>query len=276
MAGFIIKMSARAKKRLVVMGYILSLEHNDRRKLDELFSNHKLLRFLILTVLEGRWGLALADNEYTPHVGLLIHNPIAAFFGGNPKLPISRKLVQELTPPYMIYFEPEGWRDLLLQEWGERLVKRQRFDFSCKSLDINRIRAFKKGVPEGVTIKRLNLDLTRRLNDDLMTDHHLLCYDSPTDFIRRGFGFCALSGERIVSCASSFTVCSEGIDIEINTHPDFRRRGLATVLAATLIEHCLECGIIPHWDAANPISFDLAEKLGYTLNETYDCYILVS
>lgn len=264
------------KKRLVLMGDILRLEHKYRRKLEELFSNHKFGRFFILAVLEGRWGMALADNQYKPHVALLIHNPIASFFGGNPKLPISRKLVQELTPPCMIYFEPETWRDLLFQEYGERLVKRQRFDFSCKSLDINRIHAFKERVPEGITIKRLNLELTRRLNNELMTDHHLLCYDSPKDFIRRGIGFCALSGERIVSCASSFTVCSEGIEIEINTHPDFRRKGIATVLAATLIEHCLECGIKPHWDAANPISFDLAEKLGYTLNEPYDCYVLVS
>jgi GNAT superfamily N-acetyltransferase len=175
----------------------------------------------------------------------------------------------------MINVDAEGWIDLLIEAYGNRLEKRQRFDFSSECLNIKHIRSVKERVQEGIAVKRVNLDLARRLNHDLGTDNHLLSYHSPEDFMTRGAGFCALRGERIVSCASSFTVCQEGSEIEINTHPDFRRRGVATTLAATLIEHYLERGIEPHWNAANPISAKFAEKLGYTRKEAYDIYVLL-
>lgn len=42
------------------------------------------------------------------------------------------------------------------------------------------------------------------------------------------------------------------------------QRGLATVVCASLLVHCLERGIQAHWGAANPQSAALAEKLGFS------------
>lgn len=257
------------------MSGLVKIDPKKRLILSGLFSEHKHSRVLINAVLEGRWGIALADDEIKPQVAVLLHNPVASFFGGNPDLPVSLQLIQGLAPPCMINVDAEGWVDLLIEAHGDRLEKRQRFDFSSECLNIDHIRSFKERVQEGITVKRVNLDLTRRLSHDLGTDNHLLSYFSPEDFVTKGIGFCALRGERIVSCASSFTVCHEGIEIEINTHPDFRRRGIAATLAATLIEHCLERGIEPHWNAANPISAKFAEKLGYTCKKVYDLYVLL-
>jgi GNAT superfamily N-acetyltransferase len=257
------------------MRELVTIDPKKRLILSKLFSEHKHGRVLINAVLEGRWGIALADDEFKPQAAVLLHSPVASFFGGNPESPVSLQLVQGLTPPCMINVDAEGWIDLLIETYGNRLEKRQRFDFSSECLNINHIHSFKKQVQEGIAVKRVNLDLARRLNYDLGTDNHLLSYSSPEDFVTRGVGFCALRGERIVSCASSFTMCHEGIEIEINTHPYFRRRGVATILAATLIEHCLERGIEPHWNAANPISAKFAEKLWYTRKEAYDLYVLL-
>ena len=40
----------------------------------------------------------------------------------------------------------------------------------------------------------------------------------------------------------------------------------------TLIRACLREGLYPSWDAANPASVRLAEKLGYEFSHTYVCY----
>jgi GNAT superfamily N-acetyltransferase len=257
------------------MRELVTIDPKKRLILSELFSKHKHGRVLINAVLEGRWGIALTDDAFKPQAAVLLHKPVVSFFGGNPESPVSLQLVQELTPPCMINVDAEEWVDLLIETYGDQLEKRQRFDFSSKRLNIEHIRSFKERVQEGIAVKRINLDLARRLSHDLRTDNHLSSYSSAEDFLTRGVGFCALRGERIVSCASSFTVCHEGIEIEINTHPDFRRRGIATTLAATLIEHCLERGIESHWNAANPISAKFAEKLGYIQKEAYDLYVLL-
>lgn len=195
------------------------------------------------------------------------------FFGGDPELPVAHELVKSLSTTFCTTFESMGWRDLFFQLHGERLKKSQRFEFLWDSLDIDHIHILKERVPKGIDIRRVDLDLAYRTNDDLETIMH--CFNSHEDFVRQGIGFCALSGEKIVSGASSWIICNEGIEIQINTHPDFQRRGIATVVAAALIEYCLEKGIKPHWDAANSISAKFAEKLGYTLDEVYDVYWLV-
>ena len=64
----------------------------------------------------------------------------------------------------------------------------------------------------------------------------------------------------------------EGIHIGIETHPDFRNKGLATAIAAKLLVHCIERGVYPHWSASseNAASIHLAEKLGYVHDTVYE------
>ena len=87
--------------------------------------------------------------------------------------------------------------------------------------------------------------------------------------MERGFGFCLLHGDDMASVATTFAICSKGIEIQINTRKEHRRKGLATVVAAQLIVHSLQNKLDPNWDAANESSVGLATKLGYTPQGTY-------
>lgn len=89
------------------------------------------------------------------------------------------------------------------------------------------------------------------------------CFDGPGDFVRRGLGVAALWEGVPVAGASSYIIYEGGIEIEIDTRPDHRRRGLAAVCGAALILMCLERGLYPSWDACDLRSVALAEKLGY-------------
>lgn len=76
----------------------------------------------------------------------------------------------------------------------------------------------------------------------------------------------------IVSGASSYSAYRGGIEIEIDTKEEYRRRGLALACGAKLILECLDRGLYPSWDAHNRCSAALAEKLGYRLDYAYDAY----
>ena len=79
---------------------------------------------------------------------------------------------------------------------------------------------------------------------------------------------------QVVCGATSFSIYDDGIEIEIATHPEHRKKGLATITASALILDCLDRGIYPSWDGANNESVKLAEKLGYVFKESYDTYFI--
>jgi len=95
------------------------------------------------------------------------------------------------------------------------------------------------------------------------------------DFRAHGLGFVIKNEEGIIiSGASSFIRYNDGYEIEIGTLKDYRRQGFATIIAAKFILTVLKEGKVPHWDAANTQSKDLALKLGYTLHHKYTVYEL--
>jgi len=63
--------------------------------------------------------------------------------------------------------------------------------------------------------------------------------------------------------ASAYAWDDAGIEVEIDTLPPFRRQGVAAACGAALILRCLAAHRRVHWDAANPISARLAERLGF-------------
>ena len=77
---------------------------------------------------------------------------------------------------------------------------------------------------------------------------------------------------RIVAGASSFSRYKEGIEIEVDTVPEERRNGFATIACAALILRCLREGLYPSWDAQNMNSVHLSEKLGYEFDHEYVAY----
>ena len=99
-------------------------------------------------------------------------------------------------------------------------------------------------------------------------------FDSPEDWEGRGTGFYLEEKGEVVGDAYSSLVCSQGIEVSIFVQPDYRRRGVATALGASLVKRCLENNMDAHWDAANPESCQLAEKLGYVPVGAYKAYYL--
>ncbi|MBN1648144.1 MAG: GNAT family N-acetyltransferase [Spirochaetales bacterium] len=87
----------------------------------------------------------------------------------------------------------------------------------------------------------------------------------------KGFGFAACLGKKIVGAIGCYTLYTDGVEIEIDTHADFRRKGIAFRLAKTMRAECANRNLVCHWDAMNPESAALARKLGFRAAGEYTC-----
>jgi predicted GNAT family acetyltransferase len=129
-----------------------------------------------------------------------------------------------------------------------------------------------ENLPEGMTIEAVTVesikDVSKRAKGIIS-----LTFPSLEKFMEKNFGFMIRKGETVVSLALAATpLYTNEFEIHIETHPDYQKRGLAMISAARLIQHSLENGLVPHWDADNPQSAKLATKLGFSEPEEYNGY----
>ena len=224
---------------------------------------------LIWSCLQGCMGYAIADNIENPSAAQIVIGDFC-FFAGTP----SDKLVAQAAAPIIIPQNKE-WGKSIECILGNSVEKSQRyaikkepdvFDYEkltqyTKSLgEAYSLDLFDKGIYDCVIHENWSKDLCSQFAD----------YD---DYSKRGIGVAVIYQGKPVSGASSYTVYNGGIEIEIDTKPEFRQRGLATACGAKLILECLHRGLYPSWDAHDLRSVSLAEKLGYHLNYPYTVYL---
>lgn len=127
-------------------------------------------------------------------------------------------------------------------------------------------------LPDGYELKEIDERIYDMCAAAPMTRDFVSSFESKEEYMDKGRGMVILKSGRIVAGASSYTRYKEGIEIEVDTAEEERRKGLATVACAALILRCLEEGLYPSWDAQNRISVHLAEKLGYEFDYEYTAY----
>ena len=134
--------------------------------------------------------------------------------------------------------------------------------------------ALTEHLPMGIALVPIDRALYARCRNEAFPRVFVENYPTWKDFEEKGRGVLAMTDDGIVAGCSSFSSCPEGIEIEIATHPDFRRMGLAMACGAWMIRSCLDEGRFPFWDAANPASRALAMKLGYAPTDSYTAYCI--
>ena len=138
--------------------------------------------------------------------------------------------------------------------------------------DLSILRSMVKKLPEGYELKEIDNETYDLCLTDPVTRDFVSSFESKEKYLEIGRGMIVMKSGRIVSGASSYTRYIEGIEIEVDTVPEERRKGLALVACAALILRCLDEGLYPSWDAQNMDSVHLAEKLGYEFDHEYTAY----
>ena len=255
---------------------MIPLEKN-ARKIVATFYEAYVWNYLPDAVLEGTIGEALVDNVGDPQVAVLqIPKLKLSIPGGDASHPAAREFVKDLPRFSILICASPGWEELLQEVHAGKLVAMPRYAFSSEKLDIDHLRGLASQIPDGYRLEQIDVRLAKQLAGERseFASAHMRNFDSPEDFVARGFGFCIVAGDEVVSAASTFAVCSKGIEIEVGTREKHRGKGLATVVSAQLLVHSLQNGLDPNWDAENENSAGLAKKLGYAPQGSYTLWLV--
>ena len=229
---------------------------------------------LIWSCLQGYMGTAWADVLQNPKSAQIITGDFC-FFSGIPNIELVRN-IPENFPSRSILMIPQNseWELLIEQEYKNNCCRFMRYAIK-KEFDVfdkERLCSFIKKLPSEYSLRMIDEEIYNKvLNEEWSKD---LCSQFPTykEYGKYGLGCVALSDDRIVCGASSYTVYDKGIEIEIDTKEGYRRKGLALACASKLILESLDRALYPSWDAANRESVALAEKLGYHFDKEYVTY----
>lgn len=94
-------------------------------------------------------------------------------------------------------------------------------------------------------------------------------FNNYDDYSKHGFGYIITKNGEIISGTSTYSYYNKGVEIEVATHEDYRKKGFATITASAFILECVRRKLIPHWDARNVTSLEIAKKMGFELRDKY-------
>jgi RimJ/RimL family protein N-acetyltransferase len=177
---------------------------------------------------------------------------------------------------------PEDWGGNLDVLFSPRMpIPMHRRHYTSQSLDFD----WRSCLPDGFEVHLLKPDLLTQpgLETPLPLQETLDNWKSIINPQFSDYGFITLQqdnthGVKVAGWATVDGVCAGSGDLGFEVLPEFRRRGLGTVLAAAAIEHGLHAGIKTiHWTCAetNSASIRTAEKLGLQKHPDYTLYLLV-
>ncbi len=198
-----------------------------------------------------------------------------AFFAGEPDRELILYKPESYSGDFVIMVPQNGaWGTLIEECYPRKCKKVERYALKKEHEVFDKVMLQK-------TVDSLPGEYELRLLDEedfLKTKQEAWCSDWTAQYAdwetyqKLGLGVVILKDGQLVSGASSYTTYENGIEIQVDTKEEYRRKGLAKICSAKLILECLERGLYPSWDAQNKGSLALAEKLGYHYSHTYTAY----
>lgn len=244
----------------------------DTGKAEHLFAGWQ--ETIIWSCLQNVMGEIYVDCLENPASAMAIMGDFC-FLAGEPKEEMVRFQPEWHRKNFIIMVpQHEGWSEMIAAcyEGTSRKTVRYALKKEPDVFEKERLQQAVKSLPGEYTIRMLDQELYDRCKKESWCCDWVNQYADYEAYRKYGLGVVILKGGEIVSGASSFSGYREGIEIEIDTKEEYRRKGLAYVSGAKLILECLERNLYPSWDAQNLWSVALAEKLGYHFSHEYEIY----
>lgn len=239
-------------------------------KIHELFANWN--ETIIWSCLQGIMGEVHTNAAEDAAMAILGD---FSFYAGNPSEELVRFKPESCKQSFMIMVpQNEEWAKLIEKCYGDKAGKVARYAIKKEQdvFDTAKLEQAVLGLPEGYELRLIEEPEFNMCKSNNWTHDLVSQYKDYDMYKRLGLGVVALKDGELAAGASSYSVYDKGIEIEIDTRQDHRRKGLAYACGAKLILECLSKNLYPSWDAQNKWSVALAEKLGYHFSHEYTAY----
>lgn len=240
-------------------------------KPEQLFENWD--ETLIWSCLQGIMG-EVYTNEPTNNAAMAILGDFA-FFAGEPCEELVRFKPDSCKQDFIIMTpQNDAWADMIEKCYGEKARKVIRYAIKKEKdvFDKEKLKQTLLNLPEGYELKMIEEKEYIQCKANGWANDLVSQFNAYDTYKELGIGAVILKDGEVVAGASSYSRYKDGIEIEIDTREDHRRKGLAYICGAKLILECLERDLYPSWDAQNLWSVGLAEKLGYHFCHEYTAY----
>lgn len=248
------------------------VEIKDKRRIEKLFEGWE--ETLIWSCLQDCMGKAYTDSPANPVSAQIIIGDFC-FLAGEPSDVLIRHRREDRESDFIIMVpSSETWAAGIEEFYKENAKKVERYAIKKEPgvFDRKKLQDIVDNCPEGFSLQRIDRDIYEKIMSQEWSRDLCSNFRDYEEYHARGMGTAVLKDGVVVSGASSYTIYNEGIEIEVDTHKDYRRRGLALSCCALLILDCLDRGLYPSWDAQNPGSVALSKKLGYHFDKPYTAY----
>ena len=222
----------------------------------------------VRSCLQGCMGYVLVDALENPTAAQIVIGDFC-LFAGRPDAGLAAQAAAPLLVP-----RNADWAAVIESVWRRKVEKSLRYAMRTPpdGFPAERLAAYAESLRGGYALVPMDDAVYGMAMGELWARDFCARFANADDYRRRGVGVAVLLQGELLAGASSYIVYDGGIEIEIATRRDYRRKGLGTACGAGLILECLRRGLRPSWDAQDLRSAALAEKLGYGRARPYAVY----
>ena len=242
------------------------------KKIENLFAGWQ--ETLIWSCIQKVMGETYADNFDTPKSAMAILGDFC-FFAGQPNRELVSFKPKHCSQDFIIMVPQDDiWAKLIEDVYKDKAKKVIRYATKKEenSFDKNKLQKVVFSLGQEYSLQPINQDIFEMCKSNAWSRDLVSQYVDYEGYQKLGLGVAILKDGMIVAGASSYSRYQEGIEIEIDTREDYRRKGLAFICGAKLILECQKKNLYPSWDAQNKWSIALAQKLGYHFDHEYLAY----
>lgn len=229
---------------------------------------------IIWSCLDGMMGIIVADSMVKPASAAARLGDFC-FFAGAPNPALVREMAESAKGFLLLIPQNDAWAGCITHVLGQRVRPVTRYAIRKDTgFDPEKLKQAVKSLPVGFELQELDDVCFSRCRSQVWSSDLVSQFRDFHAFQKLGLGVVACRGGEVIAGASTYARYRSGIEIEVDTREDQRRKGLAYACCAKLILLCLKRGLYPSWDALNLGSVALAQKLGYQLDHPYRAFEL--